>query len=762
MLSERAPAAAPVHRAQHLDVLHGVETEPLRNACLHQFHDPGRRRLGVLGRHEIEVTLALGPGEIGDGAPVDAVGGGDDPAPRRLAEHLGQAHHRHRARGDDVGQHLAGPHRGQLIDVAHDQQRGPVGNSRHQRTHQHDVDHRSLVDHQQIAIERVLRVAPEPAIPGVDLEQAVDRLRLEPGGLAHPLGGAPGRRAQQDIDALGGQDAQDRVDDRRLADARSAGDDGNLRGERRAYRIGLAGRQGEPGLALHPGQGLVRVDVGPWEIAGRDLQKTPGDRPLGPVQAAEEYAGDLPHRVGNHRAFGQLQVQRGADQLAGNLQEFGSERSQLFFRQAAMTLVHRFGQRIADARAHPDHGRLLDAELHRDGVGGHETDAADIAREAVRVLRHHLHGIGAVGPEYPHRPRRADAVAVQEHHDLADHLLLGPGIGDALRPDTADAGHLAQAFGLGLDDVEDLLAERPDQLAGVDRADAPDHPRAEILLDALDRGRLGGAHEARLELLTVGAVVDPLARCGDPLPRSHHGGVADHRHQVAMPPRLRPEHAESVLGIVEGDALDQPGQDLPVRGLWMLAGAGFHDVPGAGAVSSSFTGRRTVGKAPAMSPEEPGIAALTGLKARAAGLSSQLSNGPLEEQRGILHAIIQRIDLTPASIILILHKTALARLLDLPYPDDQCCVSIRVPVRLRRRGVETKMIIDSPDAGTCNVDPDLCRLIAQAHLWFDQLASGEACTVREIAGRAKINEHEITRVLHLAFLSENGGAIIPQ
>ena len=38
-------------------------------------------------------------------------------------------------------------------------------------------------------------------------------------------------------------------------------------------------------------------------------------------------------------------------------------------------------------------------------------------------------------------------------------------------------------------------------------------------------------------------------------------------------------------------------------------------------------------------------------------------------------------------------------------------------------------------------------------LWFDRLASGEACTVREIAGREKINEHEIARVLHLAFLS---------
>jgi hypothetical protein len=63
------------------------------------------------------------------------------------------------------------------------------------------------------------------------------------------------------------------------------------------------------------------------------------------------------------------------------------------------------------------------------------------------------------------------------------------------------------------------------------------------------------------------------------------------------------------------------------------------------------------------------------------------------------------------------------------------------------------MIIDSPNAGKRNVDADLCRLIAQAHLWFDQLSSGQASTVREIATRERVNEHEITRVLHLAFLS---------
>ena len=138
-------------------------------------------------------------------------------------------------------------------------------------------------------------------------------------------------------------------------------------------------------------------------------------------------------------------------------------------------------------------------------------------------------------------------------------------------------------------DIEHLFAEGADQLSGVDRADTPDHARAEILLDALNRRRFRGADETRPELLAVGAVVHPLARGGDPFPRSHHGGMADHGHQVAMPPRLRPQDAEAVLRVVEGDALDQTGQDFPVRGLWMLAGAGFHEVPSADAVSSSLT-----------------------------------------------------------------------------------------------------------------------------------------------------------------------------
>ena len=151
-------------------------------------------------------------------------------------------------------------------------------------------------------------------------------------------------------------------------------------------------------------------------------------------------------------------------------------------------------------------------------------------------------------------------MAVQEDHDLAHDLLLGPGGGDALGAHRANAVDLAQAIGLGLDDVEHLLAEGLDHLLGVDRADAADHAGAEILLDAFDRGRRRGAHEARLELLAMGAVVDPFARRGDPFAGGDGGGVADDGHQFAVAARLDAQDAEAVLGVVEGDALDEAGQ----------------------------------------------------------------------------------------------------------------------------------------------------------------------------------------------------------
>src|SRR6266487_3336679 len=91
-----------------------------------------------------------------------------------------------------------------------------------------------------------------------------------------------------------------------------------------------------------------------------------------------------------------------------------------------------------------------------------------------------------------------------------------------------------QAIRLRLDDVEDLLAEGPQQLLGIDWANAADHSRGEVLLDTLDRRGRRGLEEPGLELLTVSAVVDPVAGSRDPLPGRDHGSMANQANQFAM------------------------------------------------------------------------------------------------------------------------------------------------------------------------------------------------------------------------------------
>jgi hypothetical protein len=88
----------------------------------------------------------------------------------------------------------------------------------------------------------------------------------------------------------------------------------------------------------------------------------------------------------------------------------------------------RFRRHVVSVRPGPNanHGRLLDAEFHGDRIGRLEANAPDITGKPIRIFRHHLHGLGAIGFEYANGPCHADAMAVQEHHDLPNNLLLGP------------------------------------------------------------------------------------------------------------------------------------------------------------------------------------------------------------------------------------------------------------------------------------------------------------------------------------------------
>jgi hypothetical protein len=136
--------------------------------------------LGIRCIDEVEVA-ALDPSQVRHLALVDSMCIGDDAALGGLAEDLGQKHHRHGARDNDVGQNLPRPHGGELIGIADEQQRRRCRQSAEHSAHQRYVDHRDLVDDQQITVERRLLVAPKAAGSWVGFLQAMDHRRLEPG-----------------------------------------------------------------------------------------------------------------------------------------------------------------------------------------------------------------------------------------------------------------------------------------------------------------------------------------------------------------------------------------------------------------------------------------------------------------------------------------------------------------------------------------------------------------------------------------------------
>ena len=77
---------------------------------------------------------------------------------------------------------------------------------------------------------------------------------------------------------------------------------------------------------------------------------------------------------------------------------------------------------------------------------------------------------------------------------------------------------------------------------------------------------------------------------------------------------------------------------------------------------------------------------------------------------------------------------------------------VAVPFTLRRRGVETRLIVgDHPQPKA--VDPVLVSTLANAHAWFHELASGTKASVNDIAHEQGLAANEISRLLRLAFLA---------
>jgi len=76
-----------------------------------------------------------------------------------------------------------------------------------------------------------------------------------------------------------------------------------------------------------------------------------------------------------------------------------------------------------------------------------------------------------------------------------------------------------------------------------------------------------------------------------------------------------------------------------------------------------------------------------------------------------------------------------------------------VPLRMKRRGVETRIIIAAGDDPPRKVDPALLKAVARSRAWFEDLASGRVDSLADIGRSENIAPRYVERLSRLAFLA---------
>jgi site-specific DNA recombinase len=76
-----------------------------------------------------------------------------------------------------------------------------------------------------------------------------------------------------------------------------------------------------------------------------------------------------------------------------------------------------------------------------------------------------------------------------------------------------------------------------------------------------------------------------------------------------------------------------------------------------------------------------------------------------------------------------------------------------VPLTMKRRGVETRIVIAAGNEPPRKVDPALLKAVARARVWFDELASGRVRSLAEVARNQGIAKRYVERLSRLAFVA---------
>jgi site-specific DNA recombinase len=158
------------------------------------------------------------------------------------------------------------------------------------------------------------------------------------------------------------------------------------------------------------------------------------------------------------------------------------------------------------------------------------------------------------------------------------------------------------------------------------------------------------------------------------------------------------------------------------------------------------------------------IATTHDLVQAAAHFAQELNAHSAAHLNQMLTAIMLRATVSRESVGIQCHKYAVrARLLaasetaeaDLDGDNEHDVFTLEIPARLKRCGVEMRLIIPGPAASNQRQEPvpSLVKAVSRAHEWVRRIESGEFKDQRAIAVSSGLGERYVSRILPSAFLA---------
>lgn len=120
-----------------------------------------------------------------------------------------------------------------------------------------------------------------------------------------------------------------------------------------------------------------------------------------------------------------------------------------------------------------------------------------------------------------------------------------------------------------------------------------------------------------------------------------------------------------------------------------------------------------------------------------------------DNQCEILKQLVERIIIAPGSLSITIKTSAFSSVNESTERKHE----IVAPFQMKRRGVETKIILGTSSKAVQLPDQNLIELVANTRMWFGKIADGQISEVRELAKETGMDLGDISRFMPLALLA---------